>query len=242
MAIENNSVAETTATSAYNQTSKAREAQQNRINQMLGGPGLVDPTESFDESEDEGLRPEDSFEIQKSNPLAATAPLVKAPEVGAPIAADADDITIPMTSSSGAVTLQNYLTDLLQSNQKSKFAEAAKALGVSDVEAFERAVEQGHALNTFSHVDSNRIVFTDSNANEVSPEQLPAVANAKMVIKPSFQVPVDPEIKDPNEVLLNPHLAQKESQKIPGDPEDEIQRRLVEPNQLKTEAPPQVLA
>ena len=239
--VDSNRVAEANATSAYNQTSKAREAQQNHVNQLLGGPGLVDPTAPFDESEDEGLRPEDSFEIQKTNPLAAP-PLVKAPDVGAPVAADADDIVIPMTSSSGAVTVQNYLDGLLKSNQKSQFEETAKALGVDDVDAFEGIVEQGNALNTFAQVDSNRVLFTDNNSNEVSPDQLPAVANAKLVIKPSFQVPVDPEVKDPIEVLLNPHLAQKASQEIPGDPAEEIQRRLIEPKALQTDVAPQDLA
>lgn len=225
------------ATSAYEQTSRTRENERTRLNQLLGGPGLIDPAERFDDSDDEGLRPEDNLELLGSQPVQAP-PVVQPPQVGAAVPVDQnEDIVIPVTGRGGAVALQDYLKGLLDQGERQRFDAAAQALGVEDKADFEDAVQHGTPLAVFGQVDSNRVVFTDSNFNEVSADQLSAVAKAQLVIKPSYEVPIDPEVKTPEVVNLDPNLRQQKSQELPSDPEEQIQRDLVTPDQPRPDQP-----
>lgn len=198
--MESNAIQSTSA-AAYEQTQKVRDNNDELSPLILGGPGLVDPNQRF-AAEDDGLRPEDVVELQGAE--AAPAALVSAPEVGPAVAQEAEDIAIPVDGRGAAVALQEYLAQL-QQNDPAAFEQAAEALGVADVGAFSETVAAGSALGTFSQVDSNRVLFTDANFNEVASENLAGVANAQLVIKPSFEAPVDVEVVAPEVILQNPN-------------------------------------
>lgn len=191
---------QSTSAAAYEQTQKVRD--QNELSPLiLGGPGLVDPNQRL-AAEDDGLRPEDRVELNGAE-VAPVSP-VAAPEVGPAVAQDAEDIAIPVDGRGAAVALQEYLAQL-QQNDPAAFERTAEALGVADVAAFAETVSAGSALGTFSQVDSNRVLFTDANFNEVSSENLAGVANAQLVIKPAFEAPVDVEVAAPEVILQNPN-------------------------------------
>lgn len=198
--MESNAIQSTSA-AAYEQTQKVRDNQDELAPLILGGPGLVDEQAAVAQ-DDEGLRPEDvvSFNGEQAAPVSP----VSAPEVGAEVAQDAGDIAIPVDGRGAAVALQEYLAQL-QNNDPAAFANAAEALGVEDTATFAETVSQGSALSTFAQVDSNRVLFTDANFNEVSPDNLAGVANAQLVIKPAFEAPVDVEVEAPEVVLQNPN-------------------------------------
>lgn len=198
--MESNAI-QTSSVAAYDQTNKARENTDALAPLILGGPGLVDKA-AEQTSSDDGLRPEDVVTFDGAAPPPVSP--VAAPEVGPAVAKDAQDITIPVDGRGAAVALQEYLTQL-QNNNPADFASAAQALGVEDTAAFAETVSEGSALSTFAQVDSNRVLFTDANSNEISPENLAGVANAQLVIKPSFEAPVDVEVKAPEVVLQNPN-------------------------------------
>lgn len=202
--------------SAYDQTQQAREtSDRQRLDQLiLGGPGLVEPQQRVANNDDDGLRPEDTFEVAGAE-AAAQLNAVQPPPVGAPLAQAADDVVLPVDGRGAAVTLQVYLQDLQDKGETQQFKATAEALGVPDVEAFERAVEQGNALQTFSHVDASRISFADQNFNEVDPDNLAAVANAQLVIRPSFEAAVAPEVENPEITLLNVNERIRERQETP---------------------------
>lgn len=198
--MESNAI-QTTSVAAYEQTNKARENADALAPLILGGPGLIDKN-AEQVANDDGLRPEDVVEF--NGPAAQVASLVSAPEVGPALVQDAADIAIPVDGRGAAVALQEYLSQL-QQNDPAAFASAAQTLGVEDAAAFAETVAEGSALSTFAQVDSNRVLFADTNFNEISPDNLAGVANAQLVIKPAFEAPVDVEVKAPEVVLQNPN-------------------------------------
>lgn len=232
--MDNNSRIQANASAGIEQTQRARETERQRVDKLAGGPGLVDEDLPQVQQDDEGLRPADSFERVAAEEAAKTA-AVKPPVVGGVVPQDAEDVVLPVDGRGAAVALQEYLSGLLKQNQPQQFAATAQALGVSDVEAFERAVEQGHALNTFAAVDSHRLVFTDSNFNEVSAEQLSAVAKAQLVIKPSYEAPVDPEIEAPEINVLDPQR-RLEQELAHSDPNEAIRDKQVDPQVIRNDA------
>ncbi len=197
--MESNSIQATSA-AAYEQTQKVRDNAEELAPLILGGPGLVNEAQA--PAQDDGLRPEDVVELNGAEP-APVSP-VQAPEVGAEVAQEAGDIAIPVDGRGAAVALQEYLSEL-RSQEDGSFENAAAALGVADVNSFAEAVDSGAALATFAQVDSNRVLFTDANSNEVSPDNLSAVANAQLVIKPNVEAAVDIEVEAPEVVLQNPN-------------------------------------
>lgn len=224
------------ANSAVDQTTRARQqSETQRLDQLiLGGPGLIDPAQSVNAPDDDGLRPEDRFEPLNTDAalLAKPAQAVKAPEVGAPVARAEEDFVVSLNGRGGAVALQNHLTDLLKSGQNQQFKATAEALGVEDTEEFQRLVERGVALQTFGAIDSNRVVFTDGNFNEISADQVSAVAKAQLVIKPSYAVPIDPEVEAPEVNLLDPNRRQQKDLDLPEDPTEQLQDKLTQPHQV----------
>lgn len=201
---------------AYEQTAKVREnSDQQKIDQLiLGGPNSVNTnTAVADNNDDDGLRPSDVFEASPVEQ--ASQPPVIAPPVGAAIVQNGDDVVVPIDGRGAAVALQEHLKGLLDKGDKAQFAATAQALGVTDIAEFERAVEQGFALQTFGQVDSSRLTFTDQNFNEVSPEDLPAVARAQLVIQPSAAVPIDPEVEAPEAISINPNLKLQDNLETP---------------------------
>lgn len=218
----------------YNQASQAKEAERQKYDDLvLGGPGLINPAERVSEPADDGLRPEDSFQL---TPPEAASPVASIPTVqaGPQIAQDVEDVVLAMDGRGAAVALQEYLQGLLKNQQGSQFEATAQALGVKDVGAFEESVGQGNALQTFSQIDSNRLMFTDQSFNELAAEQLPAVAKAQMVIKPSYEVPLDPEIRAPEIVLTNPNekLMDRLETPIFQDPAEQMRVQQTNPQAL----------
>lgn len=214
---------------------KAADAQrQQRLDQLiLGGPGLIDPANSVNSPDDDGLRPEDRFERIDTDAalLAKPAPQIQGPEVGAPVVRAEEDVTLPIDGRGAAVTIQNHFTALREQNKPQQFAATAEALGVEDVEEFERLVERGNALQTFGAVDSNRLLFTDANFNEISADQVSSVAKAQLVIKPSYVVPVDPEVEAPEATIINPNLKLQDDLEVPEDPAQQLLDKLTQPAQ-----------
>lgn len=200
---------------AYEQTAKVREnSDQQNIDQLiLARPGQVNPNQAVAEDDGEGLRPSDVFEASPAEKVPQAA--VSAPPVGAAIAQNGDDVVVPIDGRGAAVALQEHLKGLLDGGNKAQFAATAQALGVTDLAEFERAVNQGAALQTFAQVDSSRLSFTDQNFNEVSPENLPAVARAQLVIQPSAAAPIAPEVEAPEAISINPNLKLQNDLKTP---------------------------
>lgn len=229
--MDNNRI-QSTANAAYDQT-RVLEQERTRLDQLMGGPGLIDPNQRFNDSGDDGLRPEDALEI--TGPAAAPPPLVAPPQVGAAVAQDAEDVVLPLDGRGAAVALQEYLQKLLQDNRQDDFEATAEALGVQNPSAFRQAVESGSALQSFSQVDSNRLVFTDSQFNEVDADNLSAVAKAQLVIKPSYEVPIDPEIEAPEVAILDATTRQQNSlQPLESNPAAQQQAQQAQPEQLLT--------
>ncbi|MGV3524948.1 MAG: hypothetical protein ACO1RX_12030 [Candidatus Sericytochromatia bacterium] len=229
--MDNNRI-QSSANAGYDQT-RILEQERTRLDQLMGGPGLIDPNQRFGDSADDGLRPEDALEI--TGPAAAPPPLVAPPQVGPAVAQEAEDVVLPLDGRGAAVALQEYLQKLLQENRQEDFNATAEALGVQNPAAFRQAVESGSALQSFSQVDSNRLVFTDSQFNEVDADNLSAVAKAQLVIKPSYEVPVDPEIETPEVAILDPTIRQQNSlQPLESNPAAQQQAQQAQPEQLLT--------
>ncbi|PKL76033.1 MAG: hypothetical protein CVV27_12345 [Candidatus Melainabacteria bacterium HGW-Melainabacteria-1] len=217
------------------QVSRPRDVEREQLDQLiLGGPALVNPVQSANKPEDDGLRPEDRFERIDTDAALAAMPVqsVKAPEVGAPVVRAEEDVVLPVDGRGPAVAIQDHLAALRQQGDNNQFAATAKALGVGDVNEFERLVERGDALQTFAAVDSNRLLFSDSNFNQINVDQISAVAKAQMVIKPSYEVPIDPEITAPEIALINPHQKLKESLELPVSPTEQLKNKLTDPQQI----------
>lgn len=223
------------ATSAYDQTSQVRDAERQKLDQLiLGGPGLINPQDHVNKPSDDGLRPEDHFELSPTDAPAPSSPLPPPPPAGKPVSKDAEDVALSVDGRGAAVALQEYLQGLIKAHQDPQFEATAKALGVTDISAFKRAVEGGNALQSFAHVDSNRLVFTDQNFNEVEADQLSAVAKAQLVVKPSFEVPIDPRVTAPEVTLLDPniHLQDRLETPIFQDPAEQLRLQQTQPQAL----------
>jgi len=189
--------------SNYDQAYQPVETDNPRLEQLASTPGLIDP-QSISAADDDGLRPEDVLSVdgvQALPPVLAVAP----PEVGAPVARGAEDIVIPLDGRGAAVALQERLEGYLAQGNRAAFNDMSEALGVQNPEAFEAVVNAGSALQTFGQVDSNRVLFTDQNFNEIAPDTLSAVARAQMVIKPSYEAPIDPKAVAPEVVMMDPN-------------------------------------
>lgn len=224
------------ASSAYSNDQKIFESQRKRVDELnaliLNAPQQAEQDKQLHRSDDDNdLRPQDKFERQA--PPVQPPPPVKAPEVGPPVPRTDDATVVPVDGRGAAVALQEYLDKLRSSGDQEAFARAAKALGVEDHEEFNETVAAGHALNTFAAIDSSRLTFVDKDFNEVSTEQLSAVAKAQLVVKPPYEVPVDPEIKNPEVDLLNPHLRQHFKTDHVPDASEQLLKRQTEPATLK---------
>ncbi|MEZ0373854.1 MAG: hypothetical protein ACAI44_32485 [Candidatus Sericytochromatia bacterium] len=227
-----NSIEQNQQATQASQANHVREAQRSKLLEIskliISGPGLVDDQLKPEPgSHDNELRPEDNFE--RLGPLAVPPPPPQGPALGPPVPLDNEDLVLPVDGRGAAVAVQNHCDELLKNGDAERFAATAQALGVPNLKAFENAVEEGNALNTFKHVDSNRVVFTDANFKEVDPTQFSALAKAQLVIKPSFEVPVAPEVKTPEVVKIDPNLRLQKALEQVGNPEEALKRRQTEP-------------
>lgn len=196
--MNDNRIDSTHSTVAYDQTQNTREAERRRLDELMSGPGLIAPDERFAPAEDDGLRPEDSFEVTPAAPDQKITAPVAAPEVGSKVVHQAEDVSLAIDGRGAAVALQEYLYELLNTGQSGEFKAAADALGVRDTESFAETVKQGFALQTFNQVDSSRLIFTDHNGNEVSSDNLAQIAKPQLLIQPSAAAP---EVSDEAQVL-----------------------------------------
>jgi hypothetical protein len=192
-------------TQAYDQTNKTRETERQRLDQLiLAGPAPAQQVKDIQTEQDqEATTATDRVELSKKDVQATAATnSVKTPDVGPSIPVQAGDISFPVDGRGAAVAVQERLSAELNTPQ---FEETAKALGVTDVESFERAVESGDALATFAMVDPTNIYLVDAHRNEIHAENLSSFANAELVIRPRSEA-LDPNHKL-KERLENPIMA-----------------------------------
>lgn len=195
---------------AYQQTQQARENERDRnISQLiLDGPVSPQQVQNAPSAAEEAAEsaPTDRIELSSKEPPVAPGQAVQAPRVGEPLNVQAGDIAFKVDGRGAAVALQERLAAERNTPQ---FEETAQALGVSDVEAFERAVEKGDALETFALIDPTNIYLVDSQRREINADDLSAFANAELVIRP--RAGASSAQADPAEKLLerleNPVLA-----------------------------------
>ncbi|MBT9547413.1 MAG: hypothetical protein IV090_18615 [Candidatus Sericytochromatia bacterium] len=195
---------------AYQQAQLVRDQErQNDISQLiLAGPVPAQQIQNLPSAAEAAAEsaPTDRVELTGKEPPVAPAQGLKTPEVGQPLTVQAGDISFKVDGRGAAVALQERLAAEKNTPQ---FAETAQALGVSDVAAFERAVEKGDALETFALVDPSNIYLVDAQRREINAGDLSAFANAELVIRPRGSE--SPAQADPAEKLLerleNPVLA-----------------------------------
>lgn len=232
--ISGNSAVDKNRKSSQNQESQNNkhilESQLRRAEELtaLGpqAPAAVDQAKQAQAAEQSNeIHTHDSFERQPFKPV--QAPLVQPPEVGARVAQGKGDVAIPVDGRGAAVALHEHLNQLHKQGEDDRFQATAQALGVQDVKAFKAAFERGDgALQTFGHVDAQRLSFTDQDSNEVSPDKVSAFPRAQLLIRPGAATRSEHTLSD---IALNPNLRQHDRQDHAPDASEVQLRRQTEP-------------
>lgn len=183
------------AAAAYEQTAQVRDDIRNdQLDALiLAGPDSELQTQNVQgPSEDEGLRPIDTFEkAQAPVPAQASQPA----QAVNPVSVESGDYAFKVDGRGAAVALQENLQELLKEDQNA-FAAAAQALGVSDLPEFQELVENGSSLAVFSAVDTDRLQLVNQNREPVDFDDLSSLVNAEVIVKPGNEVPQSEGIKD----------------------------------------------
>lgn len=210
------------AIQSYEQTTRARDAERRRLDQLAVG-GLLPAAQALPPAQDLQFDVQDRFALSAKEPSSVNAAAqVKPPEAGQPLPLAPGEQVLPVDGRGAAVALQEKLQTLLDTPE---FEQMAQALGVQDISAFARVVERGDALETFALVDPSNIYLVDAQRREINADQLASFARAELVIRPGNR----PEGRQASEVdqrlqeqLENPVLARIQ------DPALQIQDQLAQ--------------